>query len=127
MNWQPSASIKQLHASSLGVGGRVLETEKSATGAGHAPYVLADADAWVGTLGPVPAAVYSVARRSKSAVVVTVLPLMVTIPNWPWAEAAGKYENAIPPDQTGDISEEKIACVSVHRRGPPSIQPNSLK
>jgi len=47
---------------------------------------------WEGVLGGELARLYWVLRRSKSSLVVTVLPSVeiLTIPNWPAALAAGK-------------------------------------
>ena len=72
---------------------------------------------------------YFVTRLLKSVEVVTVDPSaeIVTMPNWPCALCAGKYEKAIPPDHTGAISGPKRATASVQRRGGEVIQPYSLK
>ena len=74
-------------------------------------------------------ALYCAWRAVKSDEVVTVDPSdeMVTIPNWPCALCAGKYEKAMPPDHTGVMSEPKRATTSVQRRGGDVMQPNSLK
>lgn len=72
---------------------------------------------------------YCAWRFVKSVEVVTLDPFaeIVTIPNWPCALSAGKYEKARPPDHTGVISEPKRAATSVQTRGPDVRQPNSLK
>jgi len=74
-------------------------------------------------------ALYSVWRFLKSSEVVIVDPSaeIVTMPNWPCALCAGKYEKAMPPDHTGAMSELKRATASVQRRGGDVMQPYSLK
>jgi ABC-type molybdate transport system substrate-binding protein len=128
VNRQLKAFSRQLQAASLGVGGSVAEARKVSDEAAHEGYVAADADDWEGVLMK-ETRPYCVFKLSKSALVVTVLVSceIVTMPNCPAALAAGKYENAIPPDQTVFISELNRAIDSVQRRGGEETQPNSLK
>jgi hypothetical protein len=125
---QPRMLSKQLQAASLGVGGKVDDARSEELIAGQAGYVAAPAAFSKGVFGGF-SCPYSASSESKSALGVTVLPSaeIFTIPNCPCALSAGKYENAIPPDQTLDIRLLKRAWVSVQSRGGDVMQPNSLK
>ena len=70
---------------------------------------------------------YWVFRRSKSSDVVTVFPLIVTIPNSPCPLSAGKYEKAMPPLQISVMGLANSVPTSVQRRGGEVIHPYSLK
>src|ERR1700722_20276825 len=95
---------------------------------GHGGYVACPALASAGVVGTVTFA-YCAANAVKSGLVVTVVPSgeMVTIPNSPAALSAGKYEKAIPPDQTSAIKSLNSAPTSVQSRGGEVMHPNSLK
>ena len=128
VNRQLRAFSRQLQAASLGVGGSVEEARKVSDEAGHEGYAAAATDDWEGVSLKVTRP-YCVFNEVKSVLVVTVVVSceIVTMPNCPAALVAGKYENAIPPDQTVFISGPNKAIDSVQRRGDPETQPNSLK
>ena len=104
VNLQDRSLSKQLHALSFGVGGKLDEAKNDEFWEGVGGNVVDPALDCVGEL-TVETFPNCAASLVKSELVVTVLPSaeMLTIPNWPWIDVAGKYEKATMPDHSGVI------------------------
>ena len=128
LNRQLRLDFTHWQAASTGVGGSVLEANMVEFCAGHAGYDAAGALLCAGVLTNCTAP-YAVFKLLKSVLGVTVDPSeeMLTIPNWPASLCAGKYEKAMPPDQTGAASVPNSAATSAHGRGYGLLHPYSLK
>ena len=89
VNWQLSVLSKHWHSLSFGVGGSVVDASHVELFGGQLGNCVVPAELLDGTVGNVTLP-YWACRRPKSALGVTLLPLMVTMPNWPSLDWAGK-------------------------------------